>query len=109
MRAALTLIGMTLVLTACGGGGGDEDAFVEAERARATKYAAEIGRDCTPACRVFEVEPISPGLWRVHFNSATGSCALIYLDEYQPRDYFTEGRDLGVDSTNCIGEPRPRP
>lgn len=105
MRLGVVLL-TTLVFSGCGGDGGDGTAaFEEAERARATKYAAQIGRDCTPACHVFDVEPISPGLWRVHFESATGYCVLIYLDEYVQR----RGPDGGVDNTNCIGEPKPRP
>lgn len=92
-------------LAGCGGGGTEEQPFVEAERARATKYAADVGRDCTPPCRVHDVEPISPGLWRVHFGSATGYCVLIYLDEFVKRP----GPDEGWDNTNCVGKPRPKP
>lgn len=100
--ALLALVAAIVSLPACGG---ESEAWKDAERARATQYAASAGRDCTPACRVHDVEPVSPGLWRIHYGSATGYCMLIYLEDYAVRN----GPDAGTDNTNCIGEPRPRP
>ncbi len=101
--AAAAAVGVYAIHTF--GGGKRDPEYVAAEKARATAYANQAGRDCSPPCRLFQVEPISPGMWRAHFGSATGYCMLIYLQEYRQRP----GPDEGVDNTNCIGEPRPRP
>ena len=86
-------------------GSGGAPRFVEAERPRAVRYAEDFARSCRPPCRMDSVEPIAPGVWRVHLNFANGYCVVIELDRFRRR---ANGTHEGWRSTTCTGPPRPR-
>lgn len=83
----------------------EQRAFVDVERPRATKLAAEFAHTCRPPCSVADVEPIAPGVWRVHLNFETGYCVLLYLEQFRRTG---AGRHEGWHSTDCVGPPRLR-
>ena len=74
-----------------------------AERARAKKAAVEFARACRPPCSLHSLQPISPGVWRVHLNFEFGYCVLIDLDRFRRT---RAGTHVGWRSTNCVGRPR---
>ena len=76
-----------------------------AERARAAAYAEDFARACRPPCRVHSLERISPRVWRVHLNFATGYCVLLDLAAFRRTG---AGTHTGWRHTNCVGPPRRR-